>query len=87
MTRRKKKLNFDFFFFIISIGDEIIAINGRQVEGLSHAEVVALFREVRRGMISIQLGRKLPKDRDGLYVTADQLPLLTQLPLSAKMMT
>jgi len=38
-------------------------------------------------MISIQLGRKLPKDRDGLYVTADQLPLLTQLPLSAKMMT
>ncbi|KAK4023106.1 hypothetical protein OUZ56_008538 [Daphnia magna] len=61
-------------------GDEIIAINGRKVEGLVHAEVVALFREVRRGAITIQLGRKLPKDRDGLYITADQLTQLAAMP-------
>ncbi|KAI9555122.1 hypothetical protein GHT06_017637 [Daphnia sinensis] len=61
-------------------GDEIIAINGRKVEGLVHAEVVALFREVRRGAITIQLGRKLPKDRDGLYITADQLTQLAAVP-------
>ncbi|KZS20055.1 Uncharacterized protein APZ42_013379 [Daphnia magna] len=60
--------------------DEIIAINGRKVEGLVHAEVVALFREVRRGAITIQLGRKLPKDRDGLYITADQLTQLAAMP-------
>lgn len=62
------------------LGDEIIAINGRKVEGLVHAEVVALFREVRRGAITIQLGRKLPKDRDGLYITADQLTQLAAMP-------
>ena len=61
-------------------GDEVICINGRQVEGLGHQEVVTLFREVRRGSIVILAGRKLPKDKDGLYVTAEQLAQ-TQLPL------
>lgn len=62
-------------------GDEIIAINGRKVEGLVHAEVVSLFREVRRGAtISIVCGRKLPKNADGMYVTADQLTQLAQQP-------
>ncbi len=70
-----------FFFLLLSWpGDEIIAINGRKVEGLVHAEVVSLFREVRRGAITIQLGRKLPKDRDGLYITADQLTQLVAVP-------
>ena len=63
--------------FLIWLGDEIIAINGRKVEGLSHAEVVLMFREVRRGAINIQLGRKLPKDQNGLYVTAQQLSSMT----------
>lgn len=59
--------------WIAFAGDEIIAINGRQVDGLEHQQVVALFREVRRGTLVIVAGRKLPKDKDGMYVTADQL--------------
>ncbi len=73
-------LTFIFLLLLSCPGDEIIAINGRKVEGLVHAEVVSLFREVRRGAITIQLGRKLPKDREGMYITADQLTQLVAVP-------
>lgn len=77
MLSDSANVNCSFFLSNRFPGDEIIAINGRKVEGLVHAEVVSLFREVRRGAITIQLGRKLPKDREtGLYVTADQLTQL-----------
>lgn len=79
-----KSLIFICFVFFFQIGDEIIAINGRKVEGLSHADVVLMFREVRRGAINITLGRKLPKDQNGLYVTAQQLSALTQMPYAQR---
>lgn len=43
------------------------------MDGLEHQQVVTLFREVRRGTLVIVAGRKLPKDKDGMYVTAEQL--------------
>jgi len=62
-------------------GDEIFSVNGRQVEGLSHAEVVALFRS-SKGAVFIQIGRKKPpKNRDNaLYATIGAAPQIMPFP-------
>ena len=59
-------------------GDEILSVNGRQVEGLSHAEVVALFRG-SKGTVFIQIGRKkASKERESLYATTAQMTVAPQ---------
>ena len=39
-------------------GDEIFAVNGESVAGLSHAEVIGMFKSVRAGKIILHVGRR-----------------------------
>ncbi|XP_061386143.1 serine-rich adhesin for platelets [Musca vetustissima] len=46
----------------LQAGDEIVEINGTSVQGMSHAETIALFKNVREGAIVLKvLRRKLQK--------------------------
>ncbi|ALC42432.1 a [Drosophila busckii] len=46
----------------LQAGDEIVEINGNSVQGMSHAETIGLFKNVREGTIVLQiLRRKLQK--------------------------
>ena len=42
----------------VLLGDEIIEINGNSVQGMSHAETIALFKNVREGAIVLKLLRR-----------------------------
>jgi len=39
-------------------GDEIFSINGTPVQGMAHAEAIALFKEVKQGSIVVVVGRR-----------------------------
>ncbi|KAK8381043.1 hypothetical protein O3P69_008152 [Scylla paramamosain] len=39
-------------------GDEILAVNGRSLSGLSHAEAIAVFRSIRAGKVIMHVGRR-----------------------------
>ncbi|XP_033248193.1 uncharacterized protein LOC108160056 isoform X2 [Drosophila miranda] len=46
----------------LQAGDEIVEINGNSVQGMSHAETIGLFKNVREGTIGLKiLRRKLQK--------------------------
>ncbi|XP_033253507.1 ligand of Numb protein X 2-like [Drosophila miranda] len=46
----------------LQAGDEIVEINGNSVQGMSHAETIGLFKNVRKGTIGLKiLRRKLQK--------------------------
>ena len=40
-------------------GDEILSVNGRGVQGLSHQQAIQLFRNIKSGQISILLARRI----------------------------
>ena len=40
-------------------GDEILSVNGRGVQGLSHQQAIQLFRNIKSGQITIYLARRL----------------------------
>ncbi|XP_066965010.1 LOW QUALITY PROTEIN: uncharacterized protein [Macrobrachium rosenbergii] len=39
-------------------GDEILAVNGESLSGLSHAEAIAVFKSIRAGKVIMQVGRR-----------------------------
>merc|ERR1712179_774347 len=39
-------------------GDEILAVNGQPLHGLSHNEAIAVFKRIRSGTVSLQCGRR-----------------------------
>nr|XP_045600657.1 uncharacterized protein LOC123759591 [Procambarus clarkii]XP_045600659.1 uncharacterized protein LOC123759591 [Procambarus clarkii]XP_045600660.1 uncharacterized protein LOC123759591 [Procambarus clarkii] len=39
-------------------GDEILAVNGKTLSGLSHAEAIAVFRSIRAGKVIMHVGRR-----------------------------
>jgi len=39
-------------------GDEIVEINGNSVQGMSHAETIGLFKNVREGTIVLKILRR-----------------------------
>lgn len=39
-------------------GDEIIAINHRQVQGLNHAETITIFKTIREGQVVLNVARR-----------------------------
>ena len=44
---------------VISIlGDEILAVNGVVLHGLSHEEAIAIFKKIRAGTVVLQIGRR-----------------------------
>ncbi|XP_046403422.1 uncharacterized protein LOC124169006 [Ischnura elegans] len=40
-------------------GDEVLAVNGESVHGLSHAEAIALFKKIRSGRVELRIARRL----------------------------
>lgn len=44
-------------------GDEILAVNGKALHGLSHQEAIAVFKEIRAGQVVLHVGRRVPKRR------------------------
>ena len=43
----------------IGPGDEILSVNGRGVQGLSHQQAIQLFRNIKSGQIVILLARRV----------------------------
>ena len=39
-------------------GDEIFAVNGNLLQGLSHSEAIAIFKQIRSGPVVLQTGRR-----------------------------
>ena len=39
-------------------GDEVFSINGAPVQGMTHAEAIALFKEVKQGALVVVVGRR-----------------------------
>lgn len=50
-------LFFDFNLKPVA-GDEIVEINGHSVQGMSHAETIGLFKNVREGTIALKILRR-----------------------------
>lgn len=42
----------------VSIGDEILAVNGQVCHDISHAEAVLLFKSVKNGPIALHVCRR-----------------------------
>lgn len=56
---RKKYFNLFSDAQTVSItGDEIVEINGLSVQGMSHAETIGLFKNVREGTIVLKILRR-----------------------------
>ena len=43
---------------IFCLGDEIFSINGKAVQGMTHQEAIALFKEVKNGSLMVTIGRR-----------------------------
>jgi hypothetical protein len=39
-------------------GDEILAVNGTILHGLSHGEAIGIFKQIRVGPVVLQIGRR-----------------------------
>ncbi|XP_066996380.2 uncharacterized protein [Anabrus simplex] len=44
-------------------GDEILAVNGKALHGLSHQEAINVFKEFKTGQLLLHIGRRIPKRR------------------------
>lgn len=42
-------------------GDEILVVNGKPLQGLSHAEAITVFKSIKTGDVLILIGRRIPK--------------------------
>ncbi|XP_065576507.1 uncharacterized protein LOC136037684 isoform X1 [Artemia franciscana] len=42
-------------------GDEILAVNSKPLQGLSHSEAISVFKEVRSGTLILHIGRRANK--------------------------
>ena len=48
-----------FITSFLVTGDEILSVNGRGVQGLSHQQAIQLFRNIKSGQIVILLARRV----------------------------
>jgi C-terminal processing protease CtpA/Prc len=39
-------------------GDEILAVNGDILHGMSHEEAISIFKRIRSGPVVLQIGRR-----------------------------
>nr|CAD7456818.1 unnamed protein product [Timema tahoe] len=44
-------------------GDEILAVNGKALHGLSHQEAITVFKDIKSGQVVLHIGRRVPKRR------------------------
>lgn len=47
-----------FFIYVFIKGDEILAVNGTPLQGLSHAEAIAVFKSIRNGHVVVHAARR-----------------------------
>jgi C-terminal processing protease CtpA/Prc len=53
-------------------GDEILAVNGKALHGLSHNEAIGVFKEIRSGPVALHLGRRVTRKRRDSTVSTSQ---------------
>lgn len=46
-----------------TIGDEILVVNGKSLQGMKHEEAIAVFKSIKMGDVQILIGRRMPKIR------------------------
>ena len=51
----KTKKNLQFYLFA---GDEILAVNGLALQGMSHAEAISVFKNIRSGKVLLHAARR-----------------------------
>jgi len=49
---------FNLSFYTYFAGDEILAVNGEALQGMSHAEAIAAFKRIRSGPVALRLARR-----------------------------
>ena len=42
----------------VFLGDEILAVNGEVLHGLSHEEAISIFKRIKAGPVVLQIGRR-----------------------------
>ena len=45
-------------YSIVFLGDEILAVNGSILHGLSHGDAIAIFKSIRSGPVVLQIARR-----------------------------
>lgn len=45
-------------FHSVLLGDEILAVNGTPLQGLSHAEAISVFKSIRNGHVVVHAARR-----------------------------
>lgn len=46
-------------WFILILGDEILAVNGQVCHDISHAEAVQLFKNIKSGPVALHVCRRV----------------------------
>jgi C-terminal processing protease CtpA/Prc len=47
-----------FFLTFLRPGDEILSVNGKPLQGLSHQEAINVFKAIKQGDVVILVGRR-----------------------------
>ena len=47
-----------FYPFILPLGDEILAINGKSLQGMSHDEAINEFRAIKQGPVILRVAKR-----------------------------
>lgn len=55
------KLTWNIYFPFI--GDEILVVNGKSLQGMKHEEAIAVFKSIKTGDVQILIGRRMAKIR------------------------
>ena len=43
---------------IFSAGDEVLAVNGLALQGMSHSEAISVFKNIRSGRVVLHVARR-----------------------------
>lgn len=62
------------------IGDEILSVNGKSLQGLRHNEAIVIFKSIKTGEVHILVGRRINRQRKS---TIDANPPTPPLPPSS----
>ena len=65
----KTKKNLQFYLFA---GDEILAVNGLALQGMSHAEAISVFKNIRSGKVLLHAARRDATMRRYLWINNTQ---------------
>ena len=44
--------------FFIFAGDEVLAVNGLALQGMSHSEAISVFKNIRSGRVVLHVARR-----------------------------